>query len=241
MKDDRKIDVIGLYGGTRKTHGYGESRNRVLGGNGITQSLSATDYKEPIRTAIPVLTPDRIHKSQNGRRFKEEGDEMFTLTSIDRHGVALKIRVANKQGYDIARGGQDSINFSYPTSNTRRGRVGVGVAQTLDTKCEQAVAVIAGLGEKESNVNSQLPGGGQMYGIKPQENVDTIYYPKGDCQIAIRKLTPKECFRLQAVPDELFERAKFVNSDAQLYKQAGNAVTATVVYALAKKLTKGQK
>lgn len=227
---------------------------------GINPTVTC-NKNEGNKIAIPVLTPDRIHKRQNGRRFKEEGDDMFTLTSIDRHGVALKIRVANKQGYDIAREREDSINFSYPTSNTRRGRVGVGVAQTLDTKCEQGVAVIAGLGEKKSNggtqfyqqdrvydgegtatsLNSQLPGGGQMYGIKPQENVDTIYYPKGDCQIAIRKLTPKECFRLQAVPDELFERAKFVNSDAQLYKQAGNAVTATVVYALAKKLTKGQK
>ena len=66
--------------------------------------------------------------------------------------------------------------------------------------------------------------------------VDTIYYPNGDCQIAIRKLTPKECFRLQAFPDEMFERAKFVNSDSQLYKQAGNSVTVTVVYQVARKL-----
>lgn len=122
------------------------------------------------------------------------------------------------------------------------------------------VAVIAGLGEKKSNggsqfyqqdrvydgdgtatsLNSQLPGGGQMYGIKPQENVDTIYYPKGGCQIAIRKLTPKECFRLQAFPDEMFERAEFVNSDTQLYKQAGNSVTVSVVYQIAARLRKRQ-
>ena len=38
---------------------------------------------------IPVLTPDRIEKRQNGRRFKEDGEPMFTLTSQDRHGVAL--------------------------------------------------------------------------------------------------------------------------------------------------------
>lgn len=36
---------------------------------------------------IPVLTPDRLEKRQNGRRFKNDGDEMFTLTSQDRHGV----------------------------------------------------------------------------------------------------------------------------------------------------------
>ena len=49
----------------------------------------------------------------------------------------------------------------------------------------------------------------------------------------IRRLTPKECFRLQGFPDALFEKARAVNSDAQLYKQAGNAVTATVAYAVA--------
>lgn len=50
--------------------------------------------------------------------------------------------------------------------------------------------------------------------------------------VKIRKLTPKECFRLQGFSDDLFEKAKTVNSDAQLYKQAGNGVTVPVVYAI---------
>jgi DNA (cytosine-5)-methyltransferase 1 len=54
--------------------------------------------------------------------------------------------------------------------------------------------------------------------------------------IRIRKLTPKECFRLQGFPDEYFDRAKKVNSDNQLYIQAGNSVTVNVVYQIAKKL-----
>src|SRR5699024_757863 len=37
----------------------------------------------------PVLTPDRMEKRQNGRRFKEDGEESFTLTSQDKHGVAI--------------------------------------------------------------------------------------------------------------------------------------------------------
>ena len=56
--------------------------------------------------------------------------------------------------------------------------------------------------------------------------------------IKIRRLTPKECFRLQgwdykANGDEYFERAAFVNSDSQLYKQAGNGVTVNVIFAIA--------
>lgn len=54
--------------------------------------------------------------------------------------------------------------------------------------------------------------------------------------IKIRKLTPKECFRLQGWTDDYFEKAEQVNSDAQLYKQAGNGVTVNVIQAIAERL-----
>ena len=157
--------------------------------------------------AHAVITPDRIEKRQNGRRMKEEGEPMFTLTGQDRHGVYLcnrstdecdagvevPVRNGTKQGYDLAHPG-DGICLAYPKSSTRRGRVGKGCSQTLDTGCQMGTVMKCG---------------------------------------RIRRLTPRECFRLQGFPDELFERAMAVNSDAQLYKQAGNAVTATVAYAVA--------
>ncbi|MFC0232725.1 DNA cytosine methyltransferase [Vagococcus entomophilus] len=52
----------------------------------------------------------------------------------------------------------------------------------------------------------------------------------------IRKLTPRECWRLQGFPDQAFDRAKEVNSDSQLYKQAGNSVTKNVITEIAKRL-----
>ena len=55
-------------------------------------------------------------------------------------------------------------------------------------------------------------------------------------EVRIRRLTPRECFRLQGFPDALFEKAQAVNSDTQLYKQAGNAVTVNVVYAIGRKI-----
>ena len=59
--------------------------------------------------------------------------------------------------------------------------------------------------------------------------------------LRIRKLTPKECFRLQGFPDEYFERAASVCSDSQLYKQAGNSVTVNVIYEIAKRLREIEK
>lgn len=52
--------------------------------------------------------------------------------------------------------------------------------------------------------------------------------------VRIRKLTPRECWRLQGFTDEQFEKAAEVNSNTQLYKQAGNAVTVNVAEAIGK-------
>ena len=54
--------------------------------------------------------------------------------------------------------------------------------------------------------------------------------------LRIRKLTPRECWRLQGFPDYAFDRAQQVNSDSQLYKQAGNSVTVNVIEAIAREL-----
>lgn len=164
--------------------------------------------------AIPVLTPDRAEKRQNGLRFKEDGEPMFTLTGQDRHGIAIEVKEATKQGYAECRVGIDSVNFSMPNSKTRRERVGQEIANTLDTSCNQGIFV---------QVSEKL-------------TVYAVWYEKYQCYIAIRKLTPKECFRLQGWSDDYFEKAQFVNSDSQLYKQAGNGVTVTVIEAIARKM-----
>jgi DNA (cytosine-5)-methyltransferase 1 len=249
------------------------SKNRgIRCGAETAPTLLSRDYKglanrnEKTCVVILVLTPDRPVKRQNGRRFKDNGDESFTLTAQDRHGVGVevepqgvlrtvrteygkairkdyeegrlkisrhkmteyeirndgitntidsvqkdnlltvKIKEATKQGYAIAHEG-DSINLSIPGSKTRRGRVGNGVANTLDCKCEQGVFV---------KLSDNL-------------TVYAVWYEKYQCYIAIRKLTPRECFRLQGWTDDYFEKAAFVNSDSQLYKQAGNGVTVNVV------------
>jgi len=71
------------------------SNDRVYSSKGISPTLNTMQggNRQPF-IAIPVLTPDRINKRQNGRRFKTDGEEMFTLNTQDRHGVfdSTKIR-----------------------------------------------------------------------------------------------------------------------------------------------------
>lgn len=177
-----------------KSFGGNPQRGRVYSTQGVSPALNCCGGGglEP-KIVVPCVTPEKLNIRQS-RRFKEDGDPMFTLTSQDRHGVLIK--EATQQGYAVAEVG-DSINISFPNSKTRRGRVEKSVAQTLDTNCQQATL---------------------------------------DSNLRIRRLTPRECFRLQGFPDEYFDRAREVNSDSQLYKQAGNSVTVNVIYEIARRL-----
>ena len=56
--------------------------------------------------------------------------------------------------------------------------------------------------------------------------------PMHNNDVRIRKLTPKECWRLMGFDDEDFDKAKEVNSDTQLYKQAGNSIVVNVLEAI---------
>ena len=110
---------------------------RVYDSSGISTTLTdggGMGAKTGLYQVKAVLTPDRKEKRQNGRRMKEDGEPMFTLNAQDQHGVLVK--EATKKGYAEAKVG-DSINLSVPNSKTRRGRVGKGEAQTLDTGMQQ--------------------------------------------------------------------------------------------------------
>ena len=197
IRGENQKSSIKQIGNIDKTDNFGGNPQvgRVYDVEGISPTLNTMQGggRDP-KVAVPVLTPDRVDKRQNGRRFKENGEPMFTLTTQDRHGVLIK--EANKQGYSVASVG-DSVNLSRPNSKTRRGRVGKNIANTLLTTDEQGVVL---------------------------------------SDYKIRKLTPKECWRLQGFPDKLFDKAQEVNSNSQLYKQAGNSLTVNVIEEIAKRL-----
>lgn len=78
-----KVAVIG------NTANKGHRSQDVHDTDGLSPTIAARDYKGAKQIAVPVLTPDRLNKRQNGRRFKEDGEPMFTLTSQDKHGVVI--------------------------------------------------------------------------------------------------------------------------------------------------------
>jgi DNA (cytosine-5)-methyltransferase 1 len=146
---------------------------------------------------IQKLIEYDIKQKENGNGFGVKFHSTNQIMSALKVGGGgcddlIKIKSATKCGYEIASEG-DSINFSFPNSKTRKGRVGKQVAQTLDTACNQA-----------------------------------IYTNR------IRRLTPRECFRLMDFPDS-FDFSCV--SDSQAYKQAGNSIVVRVLEKIIKNLS----
>jgi DNA (cytosine-5)-methyltransferase 1 len=154
----------------------------------------------------------------------------------------VKIKSATSRGYEIAEEG-DSINYSVPNSKTRRGRVEKGVAQTLDTACNQAV-IGAMRGRNPSNPSDGTTGSPTEQRLEINQNgtSNTLTSVGKDNLVVsdkIRRLTPVECERLQGFPDNWTEEgSEGVISDTQRYKMCGNAVTVDVVEAVANNIRK---
>jgi DNA (cytosine-5)-methyltransferase 1 len=140
----------------------------------------------------------------------------------------IKIKSATSKGYEEATEG-DSINFTVPNSETRRGRVGKGVAQTLDTGCNQGVL----LGVSVHPISKKLEYNGIDKNICPTLLATDYKCPKTfHFTNKIRRLTPRECFRLMDFPDTF----TWDVSDSQAYKQAGNSIVVNVLYKILKNL-----
>lgn len=155
----------------------------------------------------------------------------------------LPIREATSQGYAIAREG-DAVNIAFPSSKTRRGRVGEQMANTLEASgCNQGVVereevrpvITPDRTNKRQNGRRFKEDGEEAFTCTSidQHGVAVGEYP----QYRIRKLTPRETMRLQGFPESATDRLYAEGfSDSRIYKFAGNAVTTTVIKALAEHL-----
>lgn len=206
---------------------------------------STTTQKDPLKVAIPVLTPNRIDKRQNGRRFKDDGEPMFTLTSQDRHGIVVAGKLP---------GNHDQNSRVYnprglaPTLSTMQGggqepKI-IQKARGFNKGAQHSIApTLFSNSWQENNLVKVV----DFYNKITKDEVGTLTSSGGGSTVRagsfgitdgyrIRKLTPRECWRLQGFPDWAFDKAQEVNSNSQLYKQAGNSVTVNVIAEIAKKL-----
>ncbi|BDZ80500.1 hypothetical protein Lac3_17090 [Claveliimonas bilis] len=227
---------------------------------GIARTLQARYYKgvnnragEISGVAIPIIDIGHIEKDQNGRRFKENGEPMFTLTAQDRHGVGIKVLggLYTNPSPNYNRGIMDGVSHTLKADSHSAGvALGIIDPQGRNNKKVSPKDICPTLRSETHgnvpnvcvNVNESPNYGDGIYVEMPEGfTVYAIWYEKEQCYIVIRRLTPKECFRLQGWTDDYFEKATFVNSDSQLYKQAGNGVSVPVVKAIGDKIAEFER
>ena len=157
--------------------------------------------------------PDREEKRQTDGESRTAGSRLSPLTAQDRHGVAISglRRVPLRDAHP--RGHQDR-------------------AMTV-ARCGDSI----NLSFPESKTRRGRVGKDLATTLETSCNQGTAFAGCG----LIRRLTPRECWRLQGFTDEMFDKARAVNSDNQLYRQAGNSVTVPVIYAIGKQILAAQK
>ena len=168
-----------------------------------------------------------------------------TLSTVQKDNMLLetvKIKQATKDGYiECEVGG--IADLSFPDSETRRGRVQENgqVSPTLMAG-ESDICRIEKVGQISSD--------GSQYGTVISENglcstlsAGTHGYANNciQTQYRIRKLTPLECWRLMNFTDQDFRKAEAVNSNTQLYKQAGNSIVKNVLVAIFGQMIDGKE
>lgn len=202
-----------------RTPGIELEQTLEVNNNGTTNCLTSVQkdnlvLEKNIPCKLDKMPYGHLDSMENARVCDVNTQTSSTVTARYYKGIGahkdnmvmdrVSIKQATKQGYIECNVG-GVADFSYPNSDTRRGRV-----QADGEICPTITA----------------------------ENQDVC---KIETQYRIRKLTPKECWRLMDFSDEDFEKAEKVNSNTQLYKQAGNSIVVNVLVAILGQLLQGKE
>ena len=182
-----------------------------------------------------------------GEIFKPHDiDDKYAFTITTKAGSRptdnyIKIPEDTKQGYALAADG-DGVYINRP--HQKRGVVQKGMIQTIKTSVDDIGVVVNDITLTKVNDSYSMLSGGKwdkLHDIGRRVYNDngtspTIHTMGGGNlepkvllnNLRIRKLTPKECWRLMGCSDDDFDKAQETNSNSQLYKQAGNAIVVDV-------------
>ena len=219
-----------------KDFGVPQSRNRVYIIGYLDEQCRGKVFPFTETAGTPLI---QIRPGPQGERvYFPEGVSCILTADCGGFGgktglyeVSLPIKENTKKGYKTAYPG-DSINLAYSTTNTRRGRVGRKIAHTLTADGNQRVLCFVDMNEDpEFTENARCLNTGQTISHHHKGEASGVWDGK-----RIRRLTPRECLRLQGWKDERIDKVIPLQSDAQLYQQAGNGVTVNVVEAIGRRL-----
>lgn len=220
-----------------KDYGIPQNRERIF----IVGFKDWKEFRFPKKIPLELRLKDILEQEVNDKYYLSDKMKNFVLNTNFREAKPInvnKISPCIKVGGDTPCFVDDSIKVHslYPrSSKTGKGGTGRlskedGTTYCLDTGNSQAIEIIGGTQKNPTRMFDVSPtlttamgdGGGHI--------------PIHNYKNNIRRLTPLECWRLQGFTDEEFYKVEKVNSDTQLYKQAGNSITVNVMTEILRKI-----
>ena len=258
METEQKIgNIFGFTGGNYAGNVYDKDHlsptlNTMQGG-----------CKQPM---IVEANSIRMVRTEQGKALRKQYENHEIHHGFNEHrepelrkdGVTNTLSTVQKDNYIcVAMRGRNPTN---PSDRTP----GIELEQTLEANCNgtsncltsvqkdnlvlEKPVLLGGVGE-ENEFGTQYRQGNRVYSsnaVAMRLNSQPVGNTGGNSYLynvnyRIRKLTPKECWRLMDFSDEDFEKAAEVNSNTQLYKQAGNSIVVNVLVAILGQLLPGKE
>ena len=224
---------IGVVGNTSSTD-Y-KSQN-VISSNGISPTLTATDYKHPKQVAVRqvgnIVKQAGFSNPQRGRIYSADGISP-TLNTVQGGGLEPKVLI-ERPLKGLTKNGWHFEQNVFSTNSIAVALKAAGGSGNIPKIAYRPCLTPDRINKRQNGrrfKNCEDP----AFTLTSQDRHGVLI--ESDRALAIRKLTPKECWRLQGFSDDQFEKAKQAGvSNSQLYKQAGNAVTVDVVEQIGKRL-----
>lgn len=258
-------DVIALIGGEQKHQSviiddiYKNRDARVY--KDVSPTLRSRHNNElktivAMRGRNPENPSDRTAGAKTEQRLEPNGDGVCnTLTSVQKDNLVLEAKpeCINEPG-DTINAYNKTVDKSglCPTLTTRPEGFKTAILPVVENnnsiKIKQATKQgyieckaggVADFSYPESKLRrGRVQGGGD---VSPTLTSSNLGVCKVESRYRIRKLTPRECWRLMGFSDEDFDKAAAVNSNTQLYKQAGNSIVKNVLMAIFGKMVEQGK
>ena len=263
---------------TTNEKGLATTINTNAGNRPVDNFITEIDYLG----TYDYAQSDTLRPTMESRTHIDSNVSGALLASGNHNGVVvnMKRQLCNELVEQGKVKENDVIRHSYTTSRTndwgKRSVEQNNLSPTLDTRCDclgvcvnDKPKVLGGIGEKDSNNNTQWKQQNRIYDDNVAISITTAFNPYYACamrgregkqqielsnreiantittvqkdsmvsnNLRIRKLTPRECFRLMGVKDEDFDKVRKNQSDASLYHLAGDSIVVNVLMAIFKKL-----
>lgn len=251
--DSNRCKCVGILCGGKWDHLIDNSR-RVYDPEGISPTVvSCGGGNQEVKIAVSkVGNCNPSGNGINGNVFDSEG---LSPTLTTNKGEGPKVAVSEPCALRMVRTEEGkALRKKYESGEIHHGFNEMrkpeprkdGCSNTLSTVqkdnyiCEPRIGAIRGRNpdnpsDRTAGIPTQqrLETGGNVSNTLTTVQKDNVVL---EPNIRVRKLTPKECWRLMGFDDESFERAAAVNSNSQLYKQAGNSIVVDVLEAIFKEM-----